>query len=300
MPPRPKRTVAGLLAHAALLSALCFPLGLSAQSGEYKWMKLWNGKDLEGWNYRPECFRVENGMIVAQGKVEGPTTYCATRQNFSDFELSIRARLFEKGLTYYTNTGIQYRSRLADDTKKILQGYQLDIGDNVAASMYPEGGYPAGQGMVSSSSACKAAMKTDEFNHYLIRAEGKKITHRLNGALCNEYVGTVEDGLVGVQLHSVYGPGSTANTVMRADFTDILIRPLNNSFEIPDSLAYFPPQSTRLAPTFNRAGSGGPALRIGQGRFIGRPGTLLSVYSLLGQALPIRAVESADRRMPGK
>ncbi len=45
-------------------------LFVSCQSGEGQWTELFNGKDLTGWtaNQHPESFKVENGLLVANGQ----------------------------------------------------------------------------------------------------------------------------------------------------------------------------------------------------------------------------------------
>lgn len=217
-------------------SALCLlAAGAAAQDANTKWMRLWNGKDLTGWKFLPQYFKVDSGMIVATGHLTGYNTFCHTQQTFSDFELSVRARLYEVN-AWYTNSGIQYRSRVADSARKILQGPQLDIGDGASASMYPEGGY-GGPG-AGSSSACRSAMRKSDWNHYIISANGSKVSHKLNLATCNDFTNSVTQGTIGLQMHFLVG-SFTATSTTTVNFKDIYIRPLNNSFVIPDSLAVF-------------------------------------------------------------
>lgn len=258
---------------ALLLAALSATV--SAQDATTKWMRLWNGKDLTGWKYQSQYFSVaDSGMIIGKGRLLNYNTFCHTTQTFGDFELSVRARLWEVN-TWYTNSGIQYRSRIADTARKILQGPQLDIGDGVAASMYPEGGY-GGPG-AGSSQACRTALKKSDWNHYIINANAGKVSQKIgtqggaqyNLAVCNDFANTTPAGVIGLQFHFITG-NPPANASTEVNFKDIYIRPLNNSFTIPDSLAVFlrPDYTTGSTSAVERTGAGkqGMAFRRGNGR----------------------------------
>lgn len=226
------------IASIARLGALALMLAAaaSAQDATTKWMRLWNGKDLAGWRLQEKYWKVDSGMIVGKGRVDGNyNTFAIPPGTYSDFELSVRARLYERNIAHYTNSGIQYRSAISDTARKILRGPQLDIGDGASASMYPEGGL-GGSG-AGSSAACRSAMRMDEFNHYLIAANGSRSAHKLNGAECNDFATNVSSGVIGLQLHFITNAPAPAG--MEVNFKDIYIRPLNNSFAIPDSLAVY-------------------------------------------------------------
>lgn len=272
--------------------ALCLlAAGAAAQDANTKWMRLWNGKDLTGWKFLPQYFKVDSGMIVATGHLTGYNTFCHTQQTFSDFELSVRARLYEVN-PWYTNSGIQYRSRVADSARRILQGPQLDIGDGASASMYPEGGY-GGPG-AGSSSACRSAMRKSDWNHYIINANGSKVGHKLNLATCNDFTNSVTQGTIGLQMHFLVG-SFTATSTTTVNFKDIYIRPLNNSFVIPDSLAVFlKADYTATSESSGLAGHSGskaarePILRpfLGGGRFSlpgASDGARITAFDLVGR-----------------
>lgn len=216
--------------------AILLVVSASAQDATTKWMRLWNGKDLAGWRLQEKYWKVDSGMIVGKGRVDGNyNTFAVPPGTYSDFQLSVRARLFERNIAHYTNSGVQYRSTISDTARKILRGPQLDIGDGASASMYPEGGL-GGSG-AGSSAACRSAMKMDEFNHYLVTANGSRSAHKLNGAECNDFATNVSSGVIGLQLHFITNAPAPAG--MEVNFKDVFIRPLNNSFAIPDSLAVF-------------------------------------------------------------
>jgi hypothetical protein len=191
------------------------------------WMPLFDGKDLSGWGYSQEFWQVSDGVLQGQGKA-AINTFCHTNRKYSDFVLSVKARLWQTQAGY-TNSGLQYRSDFIDSTSHRMKGYQVDIGDGLDGAMYPEGAYPPGVNMLGND-PCKQFIKPNGWNHFLITANGGKVRHELNGNFCLEYNATVLDGYIGLQLHAT-------SLVMKVDFKDLYIRPLNNSFAIPDSQA---------------------------------------------------------------
>jgi hypothetical protein len=212
----------GALAAAA---CLCAAAPVLSQT-DTAWQSLFNGKDLKGWGYVAANWKVDSGMII--GKAQSTyNNFCHSTRKYSDFVLAIRARLWETS-TEYINSGVQYRSVFIDSSKHSLKGYQMDIGDGYMGSMYPEGGYPAGASGVSPSADCRNKEHLNDWNQYVITANGNRIKHEMNGKVCAEYTAAVTEGYLGMQLHFT-------SLVMEVDFKDIFIRPLNNSFAIPDS-----------------------------------------------------------------
>jgi hypothetical protein len=212
------------LAAGLLLASMVCEAGAQAQP---VWMPLFDGSKLTGWGYTADYWGVDSGMIQGQGKATY-NTFCHTNRKYSDFVLSVKARLWQTQAGY-TNSGLQYRSVFIDSATHRMKGYQVDIGDNLDGSMYPEGAYPPDAKQVFAD-PCRKFIKPNNWNHYLVTANGGKVKHELNGNFCMEYTATVLDGYVGLQLHAT-------STVMKVDFKDIYIRPLNNSFAIPESLA---------------------------------------------------------------
>ncbi|MDB5047029.1 MAG: hypothetical protein JWO30_100 [Fibrobacteres bacterium] len=191
------------------------------------WMKLFDGKDLSGWGYQADYWHVDSGMLQGQGKATY-NTFCHTNRKYSDFVLSVKARLWQTPAGY-TNSGLQYRSDFLDSTAHRMKGYQVDIGDGLDGSMYPEGAYPTDANMVLND-PCRKFINANGWNQFLVTANGGRVRHELNGNFCAEYTASVLNGYIGLQLHAT-------DLVMKVDFKDVFIRPLNNSFAIPDSAA---------------------------------------------------------------
>lgn len=191
------------------------------------WKRLFDGKDLSGWGYTADYWQVEDGTLQGQGKAFY-NTFCHSDRKYSDFVLSVKARLWQTPAGY-TNSGLQYRSDFIDSATHRMKGYQVDIGDALDGSMYPEGNFPADAKQLMND-PCRKFINPNGWNHFLVTANGGKVRHELNGNFCVEYTATVLDGYIGLQLHAT-------SLVMKVDFKDIYIRPLNNSFAVPESLA---------------------------------------------------------------
>lgn len=89
-------------------------------------VKIFDGKTLNGWEGDPKYWRVENGNLV--GEIT-PATLLKTNSFLiwrggrpADFELSLEFKITKSG-----NSGINYRSIELSDVPYALKGYQADI-----------------------------------------------------------------------------------------------------------------------------------------------------------------------------
>ena len=95
-----------------------------------QWEKLFNGKDLQGWNSLNGHgkFEVVNGEIVgttvfSSASYSEPSTYLATEKIYEDFILE-----FEFLLTDVINSGVQFRSESKPEYRDgSVYGYQFEI-----------------------------------------------------------------------------------------------------------------------------------------------------------------------------
>jgi len=229
----------------AAVAALAAALASSAWAQNPAWQKLFDGKDMSGWQYDSSYWSVDSGMLVGQGKSTF-NTFCNVPRKYSDFVLSAWTRLWETPAGY-TNSGIQYRSGWIDSASHRMQGYQWDVGEGYDGMMYPENAYPADARPLDIPYACRSTIKRNGWNHVLITASGGTVKHELNGVYCFEYAASVRDGYVGLQLHA-------SSVVTKVDFRDIYIRPLNGAFAVPDS------QSVYLKDDFTQARSAGAVI----------------------------------------
>src|SRR3712207_5714989 len=72
------------------------PPVVAPKKGKSETIKLFNGKDLEGWEGYTDLWSVQDGVIVAKNtKPIKYSTYLLTKRKFSDFRLIFSAKLVE-------------------------------------------------------------------------------------------------------------------------------------------------------------------------------------------------------------
>lgn len=219
-------------------------LGCSSLHRADEFQKLFNGKDLTGWNGNPTFWSVKNGTIQGQTTSDNPTkgnTFLIyTNGEFADFELRFSYKI-EGG-----NSGVQYRSRVTKPDNWVVGGYQGDFeaGKKYSGILYDEAGVAGGRGIMAErgesvvwDADCKkqvvgslgksediqAKIKPEEWNDYVIIARGKQLLHQINGVKTVEVTDNCEGqrltkGVLALQLHA--GPP------MSVQFRDIRVREL--------------------------------------------------------------------------
>ncbi len=178
------------------------------------WITLFNGKDLAGWKGDPAIWRVKDGYISGQVDKVGFNTFLVCDHPFSDFILEAKFILPKGG-----NSGIQYRSVVLDPKKWVVGGYQADIGAGWFGALYEE----RGRGLlIKADPEVAKSVKADDWNQYVIHAEGSKLRHTLNGKPSGEIDDKHEkaraDGVIALQYHA---PGA-----FEIRYKDIRIKPL--------------------------------------------------------------------------
>jgi len=108
---------------ASLLTVLC--IAICSFADEPGFTPLFDGKSLAGWEGDERVFRIEDGVIVAGSATErvAHNEFLASKDEFGDFELRLKARLVGKG----QNAGVQFRSQRMPDHFEMI-GYQCDMG----------------------------------------------------------------------------------------------------------------------------------------------------------------------------
>jgi hypothetical protein len=190
---------------------------------------LFNGKDLTGWEGDPAVWSVEDGAIVGRTTDEAPiknNTFLIWRGgNVGDFRLRLQYRI-EGG-----NSGVQYRSKVADPDKWIVGGYQADIDSKPVYTgiLYDERGTRAimanrgeratfdhdGKKTVvrfADADELQKIVRNEDWNDYVIEARGAKLRHTINGELMSEAEDNdaekrADSGVLALQVHQ--GPPMT-------------------------------------------------------------------------------------------
>ncbi len=209
-----------------------------ARAAEPEYVSIFDGTSLDGWEGKPEFWRVEDGAIVGQTTPEKPTkgnTFLIWRDGLvDDFELTLQYRLTGG------NSGIQYRSK--DHGDFVVGGYQADFesGPKFSGILYEERGRgilalrgqrvtiaadgtkTAGE-VIGDAAELQKAIRLDDWNDYSIVAQGSKLQHFINGQLMSETIDDqtgkrAEQGVLALQLHA--GPP------MKVEFKDIRLKRL--------------------------------------------------------------------------
>ena len=185
---------------------LILALVLTAQP---KPVALFDGKSFAGWEGDLAIFRIQDGAIVGgslESKVARNEFLCTTK-TYGDFELRLKVKLLGGD---GANAGIQFRTRRIPNNHEV-SGYQADMGTGWWGALYDESRRntvlkgPAKEKM-------QGVIKTDDWNDYVIRAEGRRIRLWINGVQTVDYV--EEDATIAAtgsicpQIHG--GPPSEA------------------------------------------------------------------------------------------
>ena len=193
--------------------------------------KIFNGKDLSGWNGDPRLWSVKDGAIrgetTAENRANGNTFLIWTEGETEDFQLRLSFRC-----SATNNSGIQYRSKHITGEKArnkwVVRGYQHEIRNekklpNVAGFIYGEG---IGRGRIClvgekaiwdkdgknltdkliDAAGFESLFKLDEWNDVVIIAKGNHIQHYLNDRLILDFTDrpdlALRKGVLALQLHA--------------------------------------------------------------------------------------------------
>lgn len=183
---------------------------------------LFNGETLEGWRGRSDLWSVADGAIVGTTTDTEPiqeNTFLIYNGDLpSSFELS--AKFMIQG----GNSGIQYRSKVVDEKKFVVAGYQADIDDALkfAGINYEEKGRGIlalrGERVTISEDGKKKkevfgdaakigeVIKAGQWNQYRVVANGNRLQHFINEALTSEVIDgeskkAATQGVIALQLH---------------------------------------------------------------------------------------------------
>src|SRR5262245_13862194 len=177
-----------------LLYLVCPALWAADQEAGFK--NLFNGKDLSGWEGDPKFWSVKEGTITGQTTAERPlkqNTFLIWKSGtVDDFELRFSYRI------YGGNSGVQYRSK--DLGNWVVGVYQADLeaGTTYTGILYEERGRgilaergqktvidPSGKvnvvGSLGNSEEIQVAIKREDWNDYVVIAQGNHFIHRING-----------------------------------------------------------------------------------------------------------------------
>jgi hypothetical protein len=188
---------------------------------------IFDGKTLQDWDCDSDFWRVTDGAIVGETRVEHQpkqNTFCIWKGGSpANFDLKLQYRL--TGVND-GNSGIQYRSIERPDVAKwVMQGYQADIDlkQRYTGQIYeergrgfvslrgqisyaPNGHKPGFIGNLGEDEHLKGLIKTDDWNDVEIIARGNVLVQLWNGRLVSELIdddtaARKMSGEIGIQVH---------------------------------------------------------------------------------------------------
>ena len=161
---------------------------------------LFDGKSSAGWEGNFQVFRVQDGAIVG-GQLDKPVPrneYLCTTKVYRDFELRLKFRLRGENV----NAGVQFRSERVPGSNEMI-GYQADMGQHYWGCLYDERRHRLLAGPTKEEQA--KLIRRDDWNDYVIRAEGRHVQLWLNGQQTVDYTErdtTIpQEGVFGLQIH---------------------------------------------------------------------------------------------------
>lgn len=219
---------------AILVFLLVVVSALAADDGS---VSLFNGKDLAGWKGNMDFWSVEDGAITGTTTPDRLLKYNTfliwTGGTPGDFELRLKFKIVGG------NSGIQYRSKILDEAKYVVGGYQADIDSSPRFSginyeekiraILAERGQKVTIGddgkknieKFGDPAELQKKINKEDWNDYLISAKGNHLKHYINGELMSEVIDNQKDkaatsGILALQLHQ--GPP------MKVQFKEIRLK----------------------------------------------------------------------------
>lgn len=201
----------------SMIAALSIAAGRVQADDESQFRPLFDGKSLDGWEGNTSVFRVSDGAIVA-GQLDKPVPrneYLCSKNRFRNFELRLKFKVLGDNV----NAGVQFRSDRVPNSSEMV-GYQADIGQQYWGCLYDERRHKLLAGPAKAGQSI--LFRANDWNDYVIRAEGAHVQLWLNGTKTVDYTEPdpkiPQDGVFGVQIHKG-GPS-------QACYKDIRIRVL--------------------------------------------------------------------------
>jgi hypothetical protein len=170
------------------------------RTGQSETIKLFDGKDLEGWEGNHDLWSVHDGVMI--GKNTQPvkvSTYLLTKRNFSDFRLTATVKLVQSEM----HSGIAFWGRKAPERGDpyTYAGHLVMFPSNWGMyDLYGRNGLPV------DPAPAKKVGKQHEWNLLEILAQGNRVQVVVNGTQVVDWrdpePDRIKEGPIGLQLHS--------------------------------------------------------------------------------------------------
>ena len=209
-------------------------------------IRLFNGKDLTGWEGLEGYWSVKDGVIDgSETREKSKQTFLilsaskADPKKFANFELHFQYKF----ATPAGNSGLQFRSKILDEKTFRVGGYQADCDANAQydGGFYDEAGVAGKRGIMArrgfkttwdsankrsneplglSKEELAKAVKKGDWNSMIVIAKGNTMRIAINGQTLSELIDNspmaVHEGVIAFQLH--------AGFTMTVQFKDVKIK----------------------------------------------------------------------------
>jgi Domain of Unknown Function (DUF1080) len=202
--------IGGAFVAAALVVALP-GVSVSGDKKKSETIKLFNGKDLDGWEGYKDLWSVKDGVIVARNdKPLSVSTYLFTKDTFTDFRLIFSAKLVESEM--HSGVAIWGKKFVPKDVKDPVkqkaeytyQGHLVMFPSGWGLyDLYRRNGLKVAPDQLAAE---KKAGKQHDWNDMEILAIGARIKFAVNGKAVLDWTDPepklVGAGPIALQLHS--------------------------------------------------------------------------------------------------
>jgi hypothetical protein len=197
---------------------------------ETGFQSIFDGRTLTGWDGDPDFWRVENGEIIGETRLDHQpkqNTFLIWRGGKpGDFEIKMQYKLSGA----QANSGLQYRSvEMPEVARWVLKGYQadIDIAQTYTGQMYeernrgflslrgqisyiPDGAKAGSVGTTGDTNELKGFINAGDWNEMHVIARGNTLVHLINGhvmsiTIDDDRANRKMDGVIGIQLHLTPG-----------------------------------------------------------------------------------------------
>jgi Domain of Unknown Function (DUF1080) len=183
-----------------------FTLTLSVYGQKEKWVSLFDGKTLNGWNQKngKALYTVEKGEIVGTTVAKTTNSFLCTNVEYGDFIFEVELKV-ENAM----NSGIQFRSLSKPEYQDgRVHGYQMEVDPTDRA--WSGGIYDEARRdwlyIPNFNPEGKKAFKMGDWNKYRIEAIGSSIRTWINGVPTAHLVDDMTaKGFIALQVHAIYG-----------------------------------------------------------------------------------------------
>ncbi len=167
------------------------------------WVKLFNGKDLTGWEQKNGSakYEVKDGCILGTSVPNSPNSFLFTKQAFADFELE-----FEVNVDAELNSGVQIRSHSIPTYQNgRVHGYQVEIAvGGFSGGIYDEARRGKFLNAEQPTEEIRKLVKANEWARYRVVCQGDHFQVWVNGTKVTDLKDDMtRSGYIGLQVHGV-------------------------------------------------------------------------------------------------